>query len=160
MNLSLNHRPDAEAEAERFFDPNHGPVDLNHLSRYTMGDAAIEREVLELFRRQMRVYFDKLAQSENEALWQEAARVLKASARSVGAWQLLKTIETGEKPYQSGTACSRQEFLRALSGQIEEAILFIDSILQAGSHFSVCRGGSVALFRLYNGSDVLVTPAA
>ena len=116
MNLSLNHRPDAEAEAKRFFDPNHGPLDLNHLSRYTMGDPSIEREVLKLFRRQMRVYFDKLVQSKSEESRQDAARVLKASARSVGAWQLLETVESREKLSATGTACSRQDFLRVLSG--------------------------------------------
>lgn len=129
MNLSLESRPDEEADAESYFDPKQRPVDLTHLSRYTMGNSAIEREVLELFRRQTRLYFEKLSQATSNDSWREAARVLKASARSVGAWQLLQTAQTAEQISPNGFDTQRQEVLRAFADQIEEANHFIDSIL-------------------------------
>ncbi len=129
MNLRLESRPDAEAEPESYFDPKHRPVDLTHLSRYTMGNSAVEREVLELFRRQVRLYFDKLSRATNGDSWRAAARVLKASARSVGAWQLLRTAETAEQLPGSLFAGRRDDLLRVLAEQIEEANHFIDGIL-------------------------------
>lgn len=128
MNLSLESQPGFEAEGESYFDPKQRPVDLTHLCRYTMGNSALEREVLELFRRQTRVYFNKLSAAQSEEAWQEAARVLKGSARSVGAWPLLRTAETAE---QLGDATSerRTEILRVMANQIDDANQFIDGIL-------------------------------
>ncbi len=129
MNLSLECRPSAEAEAESYFDPKQRPVDLTHLSRYTMGNAALEREVLELFRRQTRLYLDKLSRATTDEAWREAVRVLKASARSVGAWQLLRTADTAERITASRFLAEREGLLRSLSDDIEEAHVFIDGVL-------------------------------
>jgi HPt (histidine-containing phosphotransfer) domain-containing protein len=129
MNLSLEIRPDDEAVTESSYDPKRRPVDLAHLSRYTMGNNAIEREVLELFKRQTRLYLDRLSQSTSDDGWREAVRVLKESARSVGAWQLLKTAEAAEGLSLSGFSDNRQSLLHALADQIQEANTFIDSVL-------------------------------
>lgn len=129
MNLSLENRPVEEAVTESYFDPKRQPVDLVHLSRYTMGNNTIEREVLELFKRQTRLYFDKLSQSANDDSWREAARVLKASARSVGAWQLLQTAEIAETLAMKECSHDKQSILQALADHIREANDFIDSIL-------------------------------
>jgi len=40
--------------------PSSRPVDLVHLSRYTLGERALEREVLELFCIQSLVYLERL----------------------------------------------------------------------------------------------------
>jgi hypothetical protein len=129
MELTLYARPDFEAEPEAHFAPKSRPVDLAHLSRYTMGNSAVEREVLELFRRQTRLYFDKLSRAATEDAWREAARVMKASARGVGAWQILETAEAAESLASTGSESARHELLRALSGQIDQATDFIDSLL-------------------------------
>ena len=129
MNLSLESRPDTEGGTESYFDPKQRPVDLTHLSRYTMGNSVIEREVLELFRRQTRLYFDKLSRATTDESWCEAARVLKASARSVGAWQLLRTAETAEQMTAIALSSARPEILRIFADQIEEANQFIKELL-------------------------------
>ncbi len=129
MELTLYARPEVEAEPEAHFAPKSRPVDLAHLSRYTMGNSAVEREVLELFRRQTRLYFDKLSRAATEDAWREAARVLKASARGVGAWQILETADTAEQLAATGTESARHELLRALSDQIQQANEFIESVL-------------------------------
>jgi hypothetical protein len=36
------------------------PVDLKHLSRYTLGERALEREILELFCTQSAIYLERL----------------------------------------------------------------------------------------------------
>ncbi|NJM34795.1 MAG: Hpt domain-containing protein [Rhodomicrobium sp.] len=129
MELTLHARPESEAEPDIHFAPKDRPVDLAHLSRYTMGNSVLEREVLELFRRQTRLYFDKLSMAKSDDSWREAARVLKASARSVGAWQILETADMAETLAFSRAAPARQELLRALDAQILDAYAFIDSVL-------------------------------
>jgi hypothetical protein len=85
--------------------------------------------VLDLFRRQTRLYFDKLSRAGGDDEWRTAVRVLKASARSVGAWQLLRAAEAAERLSSDALVARREETLRVLAAQIEEANQFIDSIL-------------------------------
>lgn len=63
------------------------PLDLDHLSRQTMGDRALEREVLAMFARQLDAIGDAIAKADAV----ERARLahsLKGSARGVGAFAL------------------------------------------------------------------------
>jgi hypothetical protein len=129
MELSLENSVEIPAETESRFAFRHRPVDLAHLSRYTLGNNVLEHEVLELFRRQTRIYFDKLSRATNDDSWREAARVLKASARGVGAWQILQTAEEAEQLASGGSGAAKEKILRALDVQIREANQFIESVL-------------------------------
>jgi hypothetical protein len=129
MILSLGIRPETGAGADSCFDPKQRPVDLTHLARYTMGNSAIEQEVLDLFRRQTRLYFEKLSQATTADSWRDAARVLMASAQSVGAWQMLRSADAAERLSFTSPLPVRLEALRLLKGQIEDANQFIDSIM-------------------------------
>ncbi|MGH6866065.1 MAG: Hpt domain-containing protein, partial [Methyloceanibacter sp.] len=60
------------------------PVDLVHLSRYTLGERDLEREVLELFCSQSLVYLERLREAQSDKEWIEAAHTLKGSARAIG----------------------------------------------------------------------------
>lgn len=60
------------------------PVDLEHLARQTMGDKALELEVLQMFARQARESMKEIAAAEGAARAAVAHR-LKGSAQSVGA---------------------------------------------------------------------------
>jgi HPt (histidine-containing phosphotransfer) domain-containing protein len=60
------------------------PIDLVHLARQTMGDKALELEVLQMFARHARESMKELAATEGEAR-AAAAHRLKGSAQSVGA---------------------------------------------------------------------------
>ena len=63
------------------------PLDLEHLSRQTMGDRALEEEVLAMFARQLGTIRDSIAKAdviERARL----AHALKGSARGVGAFAL------------------------------------------------------------------------
>jgi len=129
MELSLDNTDDLPAETETRFAFRHRPVDLTHLSRYTLGNSDLEHEVLELFRRQTRLYFGKLATARDDDAWREAARVLKASARSVGAWQILQSAEDAEKLSPNRSQTARDDILRILDDQIHEANRFIEGVL-------------------------------
>lgn len=60
------------------------PIDLVHLARQTMGDKALELDVLQLFARQARESMKELAAADGAARAAVAHR-LKGSAQSVGA---------------------------------------------------------------------------
>jgi hypothetical protein len=129
MELSLHNAEAFETEEDERFAFRHRPVDLAHLARYTMGNTVLEAEVLELFRRQMRLYYGRLRLAGDDAAWREAASVMKASARGVGAWQILITVETAEKLVSVPSPEVREELLSALDAQIMEADRFIQSVL-------------------------------
>ncbi|MGB3875531.1 Hpt domain-containing protein [Shinella zoogloeoides] len=64
--------------------PNGRPIDLVHLARQTMGDKALELEVLQMFARQARASMKEIAETQGPARAAVAHR-LKGSAQSVGA---------------------------------------------------------------------------
>lgn len=73
------------------------PVDRAHLARYTMGDADLEREILELFASQTWKTIAELRQAPSDETWHVAAHTLKGSARAVGAWELAAEAERAER---------------------------------------------------------------
>ena len=52
------------------------PVDLVHLARYTLGNRALEREVLELFLTQSQIYLERLRESAEDRAWRDAAHTI------------------------------------------------------------------------------------
>src|ERR1700761_1014253 len=63
--------------------PDDGPIDLAHLRRMTLGDAALEREVLSMFAGQAARLVKALAAKPADA--SALAHKLKGSARAIGA---------------------------------------------------------------------------
>lgn len=76
--------------------PADAPIDHAHLNRYTMGDAALEREILGLFIANLPNTIRDLGLADNEADWHRAAHTIKGSARAVGAWRLARSAEVAE----------------------------------------------------------------
>ena len=72
-------------------------LDRDHLARYTMGDSALEQEVLGLFIGQMPETVAMLRESRDAQAWQRAAHTVKGSAKAVGAWKLAKAAERAER---------------------------------------------------------------
>lgn len=81
------------------------PLDLVHLSGYTLGDRNLERELLGLFRTQADIYAARLESAASGSRdWRDAAHGLKGSARALGAWALGDIAEEAEHlPEQSPT---------------------------------------------------------
>ena len=81
-------------------------LDLVHLARQTLGDRALESEVLRLFATQSRVLLARLQTAEGEER-RQVAHTLKGSARAVGAWEIAEaaaTIEGGGAPDEAQLA--------------------------------------------------------
>lgn len=73
-------------------------IDWAHLARFTMGDAALENEVLELFRAHTIVQIQQLRDAVgNAGAWHAATHGIKGSARGIGAWPLAAAAEAAER---------------------------------------------------------------
>ncbi len=67
-------------------------IDEDHLSRMTLGDRRLEREVLEIFLRQTTIMLERIVDAE-PALAAAAAHTLLGSARGIGAWRVARAAE-------------------------------------------------------------------
>ena len=79
------------AQARRA-DHDGGPTadvfDQGHLAHYTMHDARLEREIINLFLMQLPATIDAIAEARSQAEWKLATHTLKGSAASIGARRL------------------------------------------------------------------------
>jgi HPt (histidine-containing phosphotransfer) domain-containing protein len=118
--------PAPAAEKER----NSRPVDLVHLSRYTLGERALEIELLELFCAQAEACLQRLAAAKAERDWTETAHTLKGSARAIGAWRVGDAAERAESLGGAALAEARAAALGALELAVGEARTYIRTVLQ------------------------------
>ncbi len=109
-------------------DGEASPVDLAHLARYTLGDAALEREVLELFCTQSVSYLDQLRAATSHKAWFQAAHALKGSARAVGAWRLARAAEYIEALREDSPPELRAAQIGELEASLQEAAAFVASL--------------------------------
>ncbi len=107
------------------------PIDLVHLSKFTMGRRDLEAEILGLFRQQLAVSVAKLgdvAKDEgNDKAWREAAHTLKGSARGVGAWDLADASQAAE---QLDDPAARIASIPDLETLVVDVTTFIDELLE------------------------------
>lgn len=62
--------------------------DRAHLAHYTMNNAELEREIIELFLAQLPVTIDLVHEAESHEEWRLATHTLKGAAAAVGACRL------------------------------------------------------------------------
>lgn len=103
------------------------PVDLVHLSRFTLGDEKLEREVLKLFRVQTRIYLDRLEVAADSTSWRDAAHTIKGSAMGIGAWTVASAAQMAEE--LADTPAGKGAALKELKSAIDAAVTFIDALL-------------------------------
>lgn len=90
------------------------PVDLVHLSNQTMGDQALESEVLGIFLSQSQIYMNLLKTSADHEVLHKAAHALKGASRGIGAFELAnKAAEIESNPF-SCKECLDKELKLAL----------------------------------------------
>jgi HPt (histidine-containing phosphotransfer) domain-containing protein len=84
-------------EEARGAPPPQVPVDLTHLRRFTLGNEALEREVLELFAEQAPRTLEHMQLARTERAWCDAAHTLKGSAAAIGAGAIARTAAEAEQ---------------------------------------------------------------
>jgi HPt (histidine-containing phosphotransfer) domain-containing protein len=105
---------------------------MAHLALYTLGHAALEREVLELFCTQSVSYLDQLRAATSHKAWYQAAHALKGSARAVGAWRLARAAEYIEALREDSPPELRAAQIQELEASLQEAAAFVASLSDAG----------------------------
>jgi HPt (histidine-containing phosphotransfer) domain-containing protein len=86
-----------------------GVLDFTHLVRQTLGDTALEREILQLFLRQSTSLLQGIENPPSPERQKLAAHTLKGSARAVGAWRVAEAAESVEvRPDEGGLAALRR----------------------------------------------------
>lgn len=103
--------------------PHSGPVDLEHLRRFTCGDAALEREILSLFVGHGPQCLAALDAATSPQTWIAAAHSLKGSARAVGATHVANLAAAAEA--SSPDAAQRDQQLAALRLAVDDVCSFV-----------------------------------
>jgi HPt (histidine-containing phosphotransfer) domain-containing protein len=109
--------------------PSDEVIDLDHLSRMTLGERSLEREVLELFRRQADILLPRIA-AGSQTFAAAAAHTLKGSARGIGAWQVARAADTVEAAAMS-SQLNLPKAVSMLAACIAEARVAIADLLRA-----------------------------
>ena len=104
--------------------PMDRPIDLEHLSRATMDDRSLEREVLRLFDRQAVALLERIERAATTEIV-TLAHTLKGSARGIGAGQVAaaaQRLETAATATREKELTSALEELRAAVDEARAAI--------------------------------------
>ena len=109
--------------------PGERPIDLVHLSRMTLGDRALEREVLSLFERQIGLLMERI-ESATAPVAAAAAHTLKGSASGVGAFALARAAAQVEAAAHNGDAGGRNAGIAGLRTAIGDAKAEIAGLLR------------------------------
>ena len=104
-------------------------LDLVHLSRQTLGDRALETELLELFDRQAAGVLARLTgpAAASGFAGADIAHMLKGSARAVGAFGVAQAADEVENAMRGGLPASRS--LDDLSHAVAEARRTVAALL-------------------------------
>ena len=105
--------------------PDDGPIDIVHLRRMTLGDAALEREVLTMFSAQASRLVKGLAAMASDA--PALAHTLKGSARAIGAFAVADAAAHLETLIRSGGQTA--EALSELDDAVTQARAAIEAML-------------------------------
>ena len=127
-------RKSAHSNAARKFDSPADKlamdaVDRAYLARFTLGNGALEREVLQLFAAQAPVYLQRLHEARCRKAWTDTIHTIKGSAGAIGAWRLARLAEMAEKVDVEAEMAVREghrdEAAAAVAMAIEEVCRYI-----------------------------------
>lgn len=107
---------------------NQSPIDFAHLKRYTLGDRALEREVLSLFATQLHRTLADLREAASDRDWRMATHALKGSSRAVGAWHLANAAEAAERHPGVPQRIELGHAMAPVERAADEALAFIASL--------------------------------
>ena len=111
---------------------NRGPIDMDHLSRQTLGDTSLELEVLRMFDQMSRVYYDRLETSTTVSDLLTNLHSLKGAAAGIGAFGLAELARVAEAELREGAPVN-PERIDDLHMAVEELSAFITQRLKAAA---------------------------
>ena len=105
--------------------PDQTSIDTVHLRRMTLGESALERDVLSLFAQQSRDLLERLAAMPADAA--VLVHTLKGSARAIGAFAVADAAQALETAMRAKSGIA--EALRELAAAADDAQAAIDTLL-------------------------------
>jgi HPt (histidine-containing phosphotransfer) domain-containing protein len=108
------------------------PVDLDHLARYTGGDASINAEILQMFAGQsadLMTQLHAVLQTHDLEAWKLITHSLKGAARGIGAFALADAAAHAEPLSPSADNLGTVQALQELKTQTENVQRFIGTYL-------------------------------
>jgi HPt (histidine-containing phosphotransfer) domain-containing protein len=109
--------------------PVERPIDLEHLSRMTLGERSLEREVLQLFDRQASMLLTRMRTAKPPVI-AASAHTLKGSALGIGAFEVARAAQAVELAAR-GDAGELPSRVQQLCGSVEAARNVITDLLRA-----------------------------
>ena len=73
------------------------PFDRAHIARYTLGDAALEAEIIAIFQGELGKLLEAIRSAASDQDWGFATHSLKGAARAIGAWEIAAVAERLER---------------------------------------------------------------
>src|ERR1700722_13461535 len=120
-----------------------GVLDEHHLRQMTLGDQSLEREVLQVFARQITLMLKRIARAEPPHA-AAAAHTLKGSARGLGAWRV---AEAAEQLEQAATGLGNlSEAIAELEIAANEVCGAIETRLQGAATETVALYGHASFY--------------
>ncbi len=108
--------------------PATSPIDRGHLTRMTLDDPSLEREVLQLFDRQAATLVARMRTASPAAV-PALAHTLKGSACSIGAWHVARAAEAVE--LADGAPTEAEAAHHRVAAAVDEARSTIAELLRA-----------------------------
>ena len=108
--------------------PTQRPIDLVHLSRMTLDDRGLEREVLALFDRQMLMTMERIGNTSPD-IAAAAAHTLKGSASGIGAWHVVEAADAVEHAAKVSDPTNWRQRIAGLDDAVREARHGISELL-------------------------------
>jgi HPt (histidine-containing phosphotransfer) domain-containing protein len=108
------------------------PIDMEHLSRQTLGDPGLELEVLRLFDEMSHVYYDRLENSTTVPDLLRNLHTLKGAAAGVGAFGLAELARVAETELREGAPVN-PERIDDLNIAVQEVSAFISQRIKAAA---------------------------
>ena len=108
------------------------PIDVEHLSRQTLGDAGLEMEVLRMFDEMSHVYYERLEHSTTVADLLVNLHTLKGAAAGIGAFGLADLARVTERELRDG-ADVNPERIDDLNVAVEEVSAFIQQRIRSAA---------------------------
>lgn len=108
-------------------------IDMDHLARYTGGDATLNAEILRLFEAQTNELVAKLRsilKARDAKSWKEVTHTIKGAARGVGAFALADAAAACEKVDLADSDAATKA-VDEVETHTDAVQLFIKSQLQA-----------------------------
>jgi HPt (histidine-containing phosphotransfer) domain-containing protein len=104
-------------------------IDIQHLSRMTLGEPSLQREVLALFERQADILLRRIRRG-TPATAAASAHTLKGSAAGIGAFEVARAAEAVEQAKQQCGDTRVAAAVDCLAGVVQEARAEIARLLQ------------------------------